>query len=88
MLEEFNLHNARFLIRLRPFKGIGTKIFRGGEGSGGNGKTTEKLQKRPKIALLTLFQGATEKRSKSSKKRPKNSTIKPLSTISVPCTGP
>jgi len=45
------------------------ETFPGGEP---NGKKTEKLQKRLKIALLGLFQGrATENKTKNSKKRPK-----------------
>jgi len=56
-------------------KGVGRKIP--------GGRCQRKKDR--KIALLSLFQrGATEK-TKNSKKIPKNSTIKPLSTISVLC---
>jgi len=66
-------------------KGVGRKISRGW------GRATEKNRKIAKndrkIALLSLFrgEGATEKRPKNRKKRPKNSTIKPLFIIFVPC---
>jgi len=54
-------------------KGVGRNICRRA-----NGKKDQKL------LLLSLFQGGTKKDRKIAKKIPKNSTIKPLSTISVP----
>jgi len=48
---------------------------------GGSNETKDR-----KIALLRLFQwgvGQRKKKTKNSKKRPENSTIKPLFTISV-----
>jgi len=65
-------------------KGVGRKFSRVGQRKKGRkiGKNTKKL------ALLSLFQGgegATKKILKNSKKSPKNSTIKPLSTISMQC---
>jgi len=50
-------------------------------------KKTEAKEDR-KMALLNFFRGggeATEKMTEKQQKRQKNSTIKPLSTISVPC---
>jgi len=38
-----------------------------------------------KIALLSLLRGGNGKKTEKLQKRPKNSTINPLSTISVPC---
>jgi len=64
-----------YYLRSVADKGVGRKISRGG------GEATEKNnEKGQQIPLLSLFrgEGVTEK-------RPKNSTIKPLSTKSVPC---
>jgi len=64
-------------------KGVGRKFSR----KGGHRKKTENSKKYRKIALLSLLQWEpTEKKyRKITKKIPKNSTIKPLSTIFVPC---
>jgi len=60
------------------------KNFQGGRG---NKKILKNSKKDRKIYLLSLFQGrrATEKTPINSKKKSKNSTIKPLFTISLPC---
>jgi len=67
-------------------KGVDRTFSRGG---GAQPKKYRKLAKRyRKIALFNLFRGeggATEKKTKYSKKKLKNSTFKPLSTIIVPC---
>jgi len=58
------------------------------EGGGGKRKKDRKLAKKyRKIALFAYLRGggATEKITKISKKRPKNNTFKPLSTIFVSC---
>jgi len=41
--------------------------------------TKKKIAKRPKIELFSFFQG------RKTEKKTKNSTINPLSTVSVPC---
>jgi len=68
-------------------KGVGRKISRGGES---NEKMAKICNKVPKIALLCLFQRGEGQRKKDRKmtKKSKKSTIKPLSTISVPCENP
>jgi len=76
------------LLLYRTSKGVGRKISEPGWGGGkGTEKRPKNSKKRPKIALLSLFQeggGSNEKKTKIAK-RPKNITIKPLSTLSVPC---
>jgi len=83
----FNLHNLLYdlTISCRPMyvlslavKGVGRKFFRKW---GATEKISKNSQKRPKIALLSLFRGGRGARIK----RPKNSTIKPLFTVFVPC---
>jgi len=64
-------------------KGVGRKISRGMA----NEKSLKKYKKKRKIALLSLFHGGptVKKDRKIAKKNEKNSTIKSLSTIFVPC---
>jgi len=69
-------------------KGVGKNFSSGGAGTTKK-KRPKKSKKDRKTALLSLFQGgregATEKKDRKIPKRAKYSTIKPLSTISVPC---
>jgi len=70
-LDSFNAKQSILLIKPYQNKGVGRKISR-------SGGTNEKKYR--KIALLSLFRGGG-----GNGKKTKNSTIKPLSTISVPC---
>jgi len=71
-----------YLFFLLLVKGVGRKFSRGGATE----KITKISKKYRKIALFSLFQGGQRiKGRKIAKKRPKNSTFKPLSTIFVPC---